>query len=257
MYSIDLNCDMGESYGAYTLGADDRLMPLISSANIACGWHAGDPLVMSRTVESAIQHKVAVGAHPGYPDLLGFGRRPMDCSLKEIRAYVMYQVGALQAFCKAGKIPLRHVKPHGALYNSAAQNEDLLRVIAEAVAGIDPDIYLVTLAKTSSERTREICRQAGVKVMFEAFADRAYTPQGTLVPRSHPNAIIHSPEAAAEQVIRIVTEGKLRAVDGSDIALDAQTICVHGDTPEAVNIVRRIRRLLESSGIVIQRMAAG
>jgi len=257
MKSIDLNCDMGESYGAYTLGVDDRLLPLISSANIACGWHAGDPLVMSRTVQLAITHKVGIGAHPGYPDLLGFGRRQMDCSLREIRAYVMYQVGALQAFCTAGGISLRHVKSHGALYNTAVQNEDILRVIAEAVASIDADIYLVTLATKSSERTREICRQAGIKVVFEAFADRAYTPQCTLVPRTQANAIIHSPEAAAERVIRIVSEGMVRAVDGTDIPLDAQTICVHGDTPEAVDIIRQIRRLLEAAGIAIKPMAAG
>lgn len=257
MKSIDLNCDMGESYGAYTLGVDDRLLPLISSANIACGWHAGDPLVMNRTVQLAIKHKVSIGAHPGYPDLIGFGRRQMDCSLKEIRAYVMYQVGALQAFCTAGGTSLRHVKSHGALYNTAVQNEDILRVIAEAVASIDSDIYLVTLATKSSERTREICRQAGIKVVFEAFADRAYSPQCTLVPRTQANAIIHSPKAAAEQVFRIVSEGMVRAVDGTDIPLDAQTICVHGDTPEAVDIVQQIRLLLEAADISIKPMEAG
>jgi 5-oxoprolinase (ATP-hydrolysing) subunit A len=253
---IDLNCDMGESFGAYKLGQDDELMKSITSANIACGWHAGDPAVMNRTVQMAAAHSVGVGAHPGYPDLLGFGRRYMDCTAEEIRNYVIYQVGALKGFCSANGVKMRHVKPHGALYNVSVDKEEVATAIAEGIARADSGLLWVVLAGPKSAALAEIGAKAGVRVVFEAFADRAYAPQGTLVPRREPGAVIKDSQQVAARALKMAREGKVTAVDGSEIDLVAQTICVHGDTPGAVEIVQAIRGLLESEGVEIKPMAA-
>jgi len=254
MNAIDLNCDMGESFGAYNIGRDKEVFTYITSANIACGYHAGDPLVMDKTVKMAVELDVGVGAHPGYPDLVGFGRRNMDCSKDEIRGFVIYQIGALQAFCEANGTILRHVKPHGALYNTAVQNEEIVRVIAEAISEVNPKLLYVVQAGKNSARMKQICQEVGVKPVFEAFADRAYTSEGTLLSRRLPGAVITNPEKVAERALKMIKDNKVIAVDGSVISIEFQTMCVHGDTPGAVELVRHIRQTLEIGGVTIKRM---
>jgi UPF0271 protein len=249
--SIDLNCDMGESFGAYTLGMDGEIIAHISSANIACGFHAGDPLVMSRTVLLARQHGVAAGAHPGYPDLQGFGRRTMDCTAAELEASVRYQVGALYAFCQEHGVPLCHVKPHGALYNSLVGNDTLTRAVARAIASFDRGLFMVALAGGYGERARAIGREEGIETLLEAFPDRAYTPQGTLQSRRLPGAVIHDATEAARRAVRMAVEGVVEAVDGSLVELRADTLCVHGDNPNGVALAAEIRRRLEEAGVTV------
>lgn len=254
--NIDLNCDMGESLGAYTLGMDAEIISSISSANIACGFHAGDPTVMNRTVKLAVDHGVAIGAHPGFPDLMGFGRRNMDCSTNEIRDYLIYQIGALQAFCTAHGVRLRHVKPHGALYNMAVENESLSRAIAQAISRIDKNLFMVALAGKYAARTAAVAKAEGIGIVFEAFPDRAYTPEGTLVSRRQPGAVIHDPDTAAERALRMAAEGLVIAVDGTRVPMSVNTLCVHGDNPNAVALARAIRNRLEASGVAITPMVS-
>jgi UPF0271 protein len=253
---IDLNCDMGESFGAYTLGMDEKIISAISSANIACGFHAGDPIVMNRTVKLAADHGVCIGAHPGFPDLMGFGRRTMDCTADEIRNYLMYQIGALQGFCVAHGVRLRHVKPHGALYNMAVGNEPIIRAIAQAIARIDKNLFMISLAGKYANSMAAIAREEGVRMIFEAFPDRAYTPEGTLVSRKQPGAVIHDPEEAANRALLMATEGIVVAVDGAPVPLSVQTLCVHGDNPAAAALARTIRDRLEASGVSVKPMGA-
>lgn len=251
---IDLNCDMGESFGAYQLGMDEAVIQHISSANIACAWHAGDPAVMSRTVAMAIENGVGVGAHPGYPDLLGFGRRNMDCTAEELRNYVIYQIGALQAFCSVHGASLQHVKPHGALYLTAVENENVARAVAEAIVSVDADLLYVALAGAKGKLMTRIGQEVGLKVVYEAFPDRAYSPEGTLVSRRRPGAVINDPQAVSERALQMVKDGNVVAVDGTTIALEAQTLCVHGDNPKAVDLVRSIREALEADGVAVTPM---
>lgn len=254
MRQIDLNCDMGESFGAYALGLDEEVIKYISSANIACGYHAGDPMVMNRTVRLAAKHGVSIGAHPGYPDLMGFGRRHIDCTAAEIRSYVIFQTGALKAFCTANGVKMRHVKPHGALYLVAAENHEVAKAIVEAVASIDPELMCLALAGPKGELMAEACGKAGLRLVREAFPDRAYSRDGMLTPRRSPGAVLSDPKEVAARALMIATEGKIKAVDGTLISLDSQTICVHGDNPAAVGLVKGIRRLLESEGVAIRPM---
>lgn len=247
---------MGESFGAYRLGLDEQVIQHITSANIACGWHAGDPNVMDKTVKLALENKVGIGAHPGYPDLLGFGRRNMDCTSEEIRHYMIYQIGALSAFCKANGTMLRHVKPHGALYLTAVENERVARAVAEAIVNVDSSLLYVALAGAKGEMMRHIGREVGLKVVYEAFPDRAYTPEGTLLSRRKAGAVIKNPEEVADRACRMASEGIVIAVDGTPIPLDVQTLCVHGDTPTAVDLVKRIRETLEAKGIRLLPMGA-
>jgi 5-oxoprolinase (ATP-hydrolysing) subunit A len=256
MPTIDLNCDMGESFGRYRLGLDEEVIKYISSANIACGWHAGDSSVMDRTVRSAASYGVGVGAHPGYPDLMGFGRRFMDCTAEEIKGFVIYQVGALMAFCRVNGVRMRHVKPHGALYLAAIDHEAVAEAIAEAVVSVDPELMYVALAGPGGDVMTRVGERVGLRVVYEAFPDRAYTPEGKLTSRRLPGAVISDPEEVAERVVMIARERKLRAVDGSLIELDARTVCVHGDNPAAVELVRRIRQQLEADGIAIRPMGS-
>ena len=249
---IDLNCDMGEGFGVYSLGQDDAIIAHVSSINIACGFHAGDPLVMERTVRLAKERGVAVGAHPGLPDLLGFGRRDMACSPEEIAAYLTYQIGALQAFCTAQGVRLGHVKPHGALYNRAARDEQLVRVMARALARIDRGLLLVGLAGRDNRRLAAIAAEEGLTMVFEAFPDRAYTPEGALVSRRLPGAMIHDPEAAAARALRMVCDGVVEAVDGALVPLAAQTLCVHGDNPQGTALAAIIRARLEAAGVAVR-----
>ena len=251
---IDLNCDMGESFGAYKLGMDEEVIQHISSANIACALHAGDPSVMDRTVAMAVAHGVGVGAHPGYPDLLGFGRRDMDCTMEDLRNYVIFQIGALQSFCSVHGTKLQHVKPHGALYLAAVENEEVARSVAEAIVSANPELLYVALAGAKGELMRRIGEEVGLQVVYEAFPDRAYTPEGTLLSRRKPGAVIRDPQEVSERALRMVKEGVVIAVDGTTIALEAQTLCVHGDTPTAVDLVRSIRQAMEADGVVLTPM---
>ncbi|MBU2497735.1 MAG: LamB/YcsF family protein [Proteobacteria bacterium] len=251
---IDLNSDVGESFGVYKLGLDEEVIPLISSANIACGFHAGDAHVMRRTISLAKQHGVAPGAHPGFPDLLGFGRRDMDVSLEEIKDYILYQVGALQAFALADGLSLQHVKPHGALYNMAVKNAAIWEAVAEVLARLDDRLILVVLAGSNRKELEAIGSRCGIRVAFEFFADRAYNTDGSLVSRREPGAVIHDPGLAAERVLKLVKEGKVISKDGSEIDLAAETICVHGDNPEAVSLVKRVRDTLLVAGVEIAPM---
>jgi len=248
MIFADLNSDLGESFGAYKIGADDKIIPLVTSVNIACGYHAGDPLVMQKSVALAKQYGVSVGAHPGFPDLLGFGRRNMNATPAEVKAYIQYQVGALSAFCRAAGVKLHHVKPHGAMYNMAGADYKLARAVAEAVAEIDDS--LVLLALSGSEMIRA-ANEIGLPCASEVFADRHYEEDGSLRARSKPDSVIHDEEECISRVLRMVTEGKVTAVTGKDIDLRADSICVHGDTPEALAFIRRIRETLEKNGIGI------
>ena len=220
----------------------------ISSANIACGYHAGDPLVMDKTVAAAKAAGIAIGAHPGYPDLIGFGRRNMTCSPAEVKAYVKYQLGALMAFAAAHGMKMQHCKPHGALYNMAGKDAALARAIAEAIAEVDSSIILLALAGSQMIKAGE---EAGLRVASEVFADRAYQADGSLVPRKQPGAVIHDTDEAIARTIRMVKEGKVTAITGEDVPLKADSICVHGDNPSAVEFVRNIRARLEAEGVTI------
>ena len=233
---IDLNCDLGESFGAYTIGMDEKVIPFITSANVACGFHAGDPLVMQRTVALCKQSGAAVGAHPGFPDLQGFGRRQMKLTPAEAKACVQYQIGALKAFCDAAGVPLHHVKPHGALYNMAGK---------ESAPGA------VLLALSGSEMVKA-AQAIGLPVANEVFADRGYRPDGSLVPRGTPGAMIEDEDEAIARVIRMVTEGKVTVNDGTDIAIQADSVCVHGDGPKALAFVEKIGAALQAAGVELK-----
>jgi UPF0271 protein len=246
---IDLNCDMGESFGAWTMGTDTEVLASVSSANIACGYHAGDPAVMRRTVRAARDAGVAVGAHPGLPDLLGFGRREMRVQPADVEDMVLYQVGALAALAAAEGVRLRHVKAHGALYNMAARDVSLASAIARSVAAFDRDLLLFGLAGSV---LLEAGRDAGLRVASEGFADRAYEPDGSLTPRSRPGAVIDDPDRVVERAVRMVTQGRVTATDGSEVALQVDTLCTHGDTPGAQALVRRLRAGLESQGVAVR-----
>lgn len=249
--SIDLNCDLGESLGAWRMGADEAIMPYITSANIACGFHAGDPDTMRRTVECAVRHGVAVGAHPGYPDRIGFGRRDLNATPEEIQNFILYQIGALAAFARSFGTTLSHVKAHGALYNKAARDASLAEAIAAAVQEYDPSLILVGLAGSELIRAGE---RHGLRVANEVFADRTYQSDGSLTPRKLSNALVKDPQVAAAQVIRMMREGKVGTVEGTEIAVRADTVCIHGDTPGALEFVRAVRSELEKSGIEIRPM---
>lgn len=248
---IDLNCDMGESFGAWKMGADEAIMPFISSANIACGFHAGDADTMRRTVELAVRHGVAVGAHPGFPDLSGFGRREMNVTPQEARNFVLYQMGALSAFARACGTQLTHVKPHGALYNRAAKDEKLAEAIAQAIKESDPSLVMVGLANSELTKAGE---RVGLRVAHEVFADRTYQSDGSLTSRRLPNAMVHDAQAAAGRVIRMVKEGRVKTESGSDLEVRADTVCIHGDAPGALEFAKAIRQELEKAKIEVRAL---
>lgn len=248
MISIDLNADLGESFGRYTLGMDEKIMEVISSANIACGFHAGDPMVMERTVRLAAEAGIAIGAHPGFPDLMGFGRRNMAVSPEEARAYILYQLGALDAFLRPMGIRMRHVKPHGALYNMAAADEQLARAICGAVKDFDPELRLVGLSGSLLIRAAE---ETGLRAISEVFADRSYEADGSLVSRRKPGAIISDEREALRRVIRMVKEGKVKAINGEEIAIRAESVCVHGDGEKALLFAKSIREALTANDIQV------
>ena len=249
MPTLMLNADMGESLGAWKMGQDEDVMPFVDLANVACGFHASDPDTMRRTVRLAREHGTAVGAHPGYPDLVGFGRRSMACSAEEVENLVLYQVGALAGVCQAEGHPLRYVKPHGALYNDMMRDPAVLSAVMRALAAFDPALPLMALATRDPEPVRELADQHGVTLWFEAFADRAYDGEGRLVSRREPGAVHHDPQAIVDQALRIARREPLQASDGSDLVLAAETLCVHGDNPESIAAVRSIRQALDDLGL--------
>jgi UPF0271 protein len=243
---IDLNADVGESLGPWPMGDDAALIPLVSSVNVACGFHAGDPLGIARTIGLAVAAGAAIGAHPGYPDLVGFGRRDMAIEPDELEAALVYQVGAVAALARAGGAELRHVKPHGALYNRAARDAAVAEVVARAVRRISTELVLVGLAGSVS---LDAGRAAGLTVAAEAFPDRAYEPDGRLRSRLQPDALIANPADAAERAVVMATRGEVSSIDGTVVPLHADTLCIHGDTPDAASIARAVRQALESAGV--------
>jgi len=245
---VDLNCDMGESFGIYRIGMDEEVMPLITSANVACGFHGGDPDVIARTVELAKKHGVGVGAHVSFPDRLGFGRWEMDIPRDTLVNLIVYQIGALQAFCVRAGVPLQHVKPHGSLNNMADRDREVAKAIVQACLAVVPEAPL--FVKPGSALHEEAVA-AGVPVIMEVYADRQYHRDGTLVSRRKPNALIEDPKAAAERMVKLVTTGSLATVEGETISLPAQSICVHGDTPQAPSMIRLLREALLEAGIQI------
>lgn len=249
---IDLNADVGESFGRWTLGDDAALCGAVTSVNIACGFHAGDPDVMRQTLAAARAAGVAVGAHPGFADLRGFGRREVTLSPSELEDLVLYQVGALAALARAEGLTLAHVKPHGALYNMASRDEDVAAAVARAVHWADRSLTLVGLAGSVLLAAG---RRLGVSVAAEAFADRGYLSNGALAPRSLAGALISDPSIAASRAVRIVRDRSVESLDGSPIPVQADTLCVHGDTPDALAIARAVRSALESSGVTVAALS--
>jgi UPF0271 protein len=250
--NIDLNSDLGESLGAWRMGDDAARLAIVSSANLACGFHAGDPAGILQTLRAAGARGVVVGAHVSYPDLAGFGRRNMDVASADLRADVIYQVGALQGLAAAAGTTVRYVKPHGALYNTIAHDERQAHDVIAALLALDPRLVLVGLAGSP---LLGWARAAGLRVVAEAFADRAYTPQGTLVSRREPGAVLHDPQEIAARMLRLATGGVVTAIDGSTVRIEADSICVHGDSPGAVETARQVRAVLEAAGVAIRPFA--
>lgn len=248
---MDINCDMGESFGAYTMGEDEKIMGFVTSVNIACGYHAGDPAVMARTVRLAARYGVAVGAHPGYPDLLGFGRRKMETFPGEIKNYIIYQVGALCGFLRELRLRLQHVKPHGALYNLAAKDQRAASEVIAAIRAYDPELILVVPA---GSLCAEMAVAEGLRVVGEAFADRAYLASGALAPRAMEGTVIHDPEAVRERVLSLAGSGRLPTMEGGLIDLQAGTLCIHADTPGAWRLAKTVRLALEEAGVQVAPM---
>ncbi|SCX71575.1 LamB/YcsF family protein [Variovorax sp. EL159] len=251
--NIDLNSDLGESLGVWRMGDDAAMLGIVSSANVACGFHAGDPAGILRTLRQAKERGVAVGAHVAYRDLVGFGRRNMDVDSADLRADVIYQIGALKGLAAAAGTTVRYVKPHGALYNTIAHDERQARDVIAAIREIDPNLCLVALAGSPLLGWAEA---QGLRAVAEAFADRAYTPQGTLVSRREPGAVLHDAQDVAERMLRLASEGVVTAIDGSVVRIQADSVCVHGDSPGAVEMARRVRERLEAAGVTIQPFVA-
>jgi UPF0271 protein len=249
IHEIDLNCDAGESFGHWPMGDDAALIPLMTSVNIACGAHAGDPLVMRRTLLLAKEHHVAVGAHPGYPDLQGFGRRVIPLSPDEVEVWILAQLGALDAMARGAGVVLRHVKPHGALYNTAADDEIQAAAVVRAVRAFSPDLTLVSRA---GSRMVTVAREEGLRVAEEAFIDRGYDNAGRLLPRSHPSALVSGPHVAADRAVTLLQTGMLAAADGATLSIRPQTLCVHSDTSGAAAIALAVRTALNTAEIALR-----
>ena len=246
---IDLNCDLGESFGAYKMGLDEEVLPYVTSANIACGFHGGDPMVMEQTVALCKKYGVRAGAHPGFPDLAGFGRRNMSLSPAEVKAGTIYQIGALSAFCKGAGIRLWHVKPHGALYNMAAKDYELAKAICQAIKEVDDSLILLALSNSEMLRAAQ---DTGLSAASEVFADRAYERDGSLVSRSRKGSMIEDETLAVNRVIRMAKEGVVEAIDKSVVSIEADSVCVHGDGVKALEFVKKIRKGLLEEGIEVK-----
>jgi UPF0271 protein len=243
---MQLNCDMGESFGAWSMGDDSLAMPLIDQASLACGFHAGDPLTIQRSVALALEHGVSIGAHPSYPDLQGFGRRHMACSAQEVGALVLYQLGALDAFCRVAGSRIAYVKPHGALYHALLADDDLLMAVLQACASYRSDLPLMLLARSENSREQRLAAVAGVPLLFEAFADRAYLADGRLAPRSLADAVHIDAQRILSQALAIAAGESFAAIDGQPLQLHADSLCVHGDNPAALSVLRRLRAALDA-----------
>ncbi len=249
MYTVDLNSDLGESFGAYKMGRDGDIIPLVSSANVACGFHAGDPTIMAKTAQLCKESGVAIGAHPGYDDLQGFGRRNMNVSPEDVKNLIIYQVGALDAFCKSAGITLQHVKPHGALYNMAAKDAALSKAICEGIYSYNSSLILLGLA--GSEMLRQ-AKAVGLPYAAEVFADRAYEDDGTLVARTKPGAMIKNEDEAVRRVVQMIKTHSVKSINGNDIEICPDSVCVHGDSEKALMFVQKIRSALEKEDIAIR-----
>ena len=250
---IDLNADLGESFGTWVLGDDAAMLALVTSANVACGFHAGDPTTLRRTCAEAVARGVVIGAQVGYRDLAGFGRRYLAMAPEDLEADVLYQIGALDGLARVAGDRVRYVKPHGALYNAIVHDEEQAAAVVAAVRAYDPDLPLLGLPGSAVLR---LAGEAGLTTVREAFADRAYTPDATLVPRRQPDAVLHDPQQVAERVVRLVTTGEVAAVDGSIVSVEAATVCVHGDSPGAVAMARAVREALGRAGVTVAPFAA-
>lgn len=248
MNRLLLNCDMGESFGAWKMGLDDQVMPHVDCANIACGFHASDPGTMRRTVALAVEHGVRIGAHPAYPDLVGFGRRSMQCSVQEVEDMLLYQIGALDGICRAEGARVEYVKPHGALYNDMMRRPDLLQAVMQAVHRYDPSLQLMLLARRDNSQAQRMANDVGISLMFEAFADRAYDDHGYLLARDQPGAVHHLATEILEQALTLARGEPLSSAGGDQLLLEADTLCVHGDNPESVMVVRQIATALAELG---------
>lgn len=239
---IKLNCDAGESFGSWKMGLDEAIMPYVDMANFACGFHAGDPVIMDHSIKLALKHGVSIGAHPAYPDLAGFGRRSMVCSLEEIEAMVIYQIGALQGFVQANGATLSYVKPHGGLYNDMMKDERIFRAVATAVTRLNPKLKLMILSMVDTSKQEAIAKELGLELIYEVFADRAYDESGLLVPRNQKGAVLHDVHAVIARLRLLQKEGVLETISGKKIALRADTLCVHGDNEAAVLMVETLRK---------------
>ena len=248
MFRVDLNSDLGESFGRYTIGMDDKIIPMITSANVACGYHASDPVVMNKTLAMAKEAGIRVGAHPGFPDLMGFGRRNLSVSQEEAKAYTLYQLGALDAFCRINGLKMQHVKPHGALYNMAAKDYELSKAICEAIKEFDQELIVLAL---SGGELAHAAKDMGLRTALEVFADRAYEEDGTLVNRRKEGAMITDETLAISRVVRMIKEKKVTAITGKDIPIQADSVCVHGDGEKALAFVEKIRAALQDEDIEI------
>jgi 5-oxoprolinase (ATP-hydrolysing) subunit A len=251
MKKIDVNCDLGESFGAYKIGQDEEMLKYVTSVNIACGFHAGDPKTMRETIERAVENQVGIGAHPGFPDLNGFGRRNMDMTPQEIYDLVVYQVGALDGFVRIAGAKLQHVKPHGALYNMAAKDESISNAIAQAVCAYDPSLILYGL---SGSELIAAGKRIGLPTASEVFADRTYQQDGSLTSRKLSDAMIKEDSVAAGQVVRMVKEGRVRSLQGTDVDIQSDTVCIHGDGPHALSFAQHLRTTLLKSSITVQKL---
>lgn len=240
-----LNCDLGESFGSWSMGEDESIIPLLDMANIACGFHASDPLVMSKTVKCVKENGVSIGAHPGYPDLVGFGRRSMKCSFSEIEAFVIYQVGALAGVCQSNNVHVEYVKPHGALYNDMMKDDEVIKAIMSAISKYDKNLKLMILSTKNNAHYENLASEFGIKLIYEVFADRAYTKDGFLVPRTQEGAVIHDLQVVLDRISLLKNEGKLVTIDGDRIDLKADSMCVHGDNAEAVAFVKSLREYID------------
>jgi len=241
---IKLNCDMGESFGIWKMGLDEEIMPYVDMANLACGFHASDALTMQKSVKLACKHGVEIGAHPGYPDISGFGRRSMNCSFEEIETLVLYQMGALSAFCKANDTAFTYVKPHGALYNDMMKDETIFKAILSAISSYDKSLKLMILSTAKTEKYEELAKDFGIQLLFEVFADRNYNEDGTLVSRTQEHAVIHEVEVVLNRIKTLKNEGYLVSHSGEKLYIKSDAICVHGDNQEALEFIKTLRGCL-------------
>ena len=240
--NIKLNCDMGEGFGAYSMGLDEKIMPYIDMANLACGFHASDPVTMHKSIKLCKEHDIQIGCHPSYPDLVGFGRREMNCSAEEIVAFILYQLGALTALCKSYDLKVQYLKPHGALYNSMMKDENIFKAIAKAIAKFDTNIKLMILSSAKNDEYAEIASKYRINLLYEVFADRAYTNEGSLVSRSEPNAVISNSEEVIKRMKQLSKKGAIKSIEGKKLKLQADTLCVHGDNKAALKLIKSLHK---------------